>query len=147
MNSITMFCKKCKTEKQDIDFSWKITNKRRNVICKECHRKYAKQHYLNNTEVYVKKAKQHNPKVLLKRRMLLEELKSNGCVVCGEMRLPTLQFHHIDSGEKDLNVSRSTSMKKIISESEKCVVLCANCHFIEHSLLREGKPSQLLLPI
>lgn len=59
--------------------------------------------------------------------------KTLSCLKCGNSDFRVLEFHHID--EKQFNIGDATnkgfSKKKIISEIEKCEVLCANCHRIE----------------
>ena len=63
------------------------------------------------------------------------ELKTK-CNRCGFDNPIALVFHHIDPSQKDLNVSvaisRGWSKEKILTEIEKCEVVCANCHAIEH---------------
>lgn len=42
-------------------------------------------------------------------------------------------FHHIDPTQKDFTIAKtSKSLKKLKSELDKCIVLCANCHRREH---------------
>lgn len=125
------------------NFSWK--NKSKNKLqhkCKLCHKKYIKCHYKDNKNDYIKRAIRDKKKEYDKDRLLLEELKKDGCKICGEKRLPTLDFHHLDPNKKDESISKLHSRKKILEESKKCVILCKNCHSIEHYLLRLGK-SQL----
>ena len=62
---------------------------------------------------------------------------SHPCVACGESRVPCLDFHHLDGGDRvtisDL-VNNHVSLKLLFSEMEKCIILCANCHRMIHSL-------------
>lgn len=72
------------------------------------------------------------------RLVWLKELKANSpCVVCGESDPACIEFHHLDSDEKDGTISgliRSThDMSKIQEEVDKCVPLCANCHRKVHA--------------
>ena len=48
-------------------------------------------------------------------------------------------FHHRDPNEKDINVVKikGRSWKRIVIELDKCDVLCANCHRLEHSKLHK----------
>jgi len=70
----------------------------------------------------------------LNHRKMLNELvkkrKSLGCAICGEKDNRCLDFHHTSG--KEMNISRSVrlclSKERIISEIDKCVVVCANCH-------------------
>ena len=62
---------------------------------------------------------------------IVAEHKSSGCSLCGYNKsISALCFHHKDPSEKEANVSslRQASMKRIVSEIEKCIVVCANCH-------------------
>ena len=56
------------------------------------------------------------------------------CQKCGGVFSPAVyDFHHV--GEKDGNPSyliANSSVEKIAEEIEKCVLLCANCHRMEH---------------
>jgi len=58
------------------------------------------------------------------------------CVRCGEDRPPALDFHHVDPASKERSVSRMVAFgyakEKIRAEIDKCEVLCANCHRVEH---------------
>jgi hypothetical protein len=57
------------------------------------------------------------------------------CQKCnGVFDLAVYDFHHI--GQKDgspSNMIGNASIQKIAEEIEKCVLLCANCHRIEHA--------------
>ena len=58
---------------------------------------------------------------------------------CGE----ALEFHHLESSEKDFGISNqgyTRSWKRVEEELKKCMLLCANCHREVHAslqLLRE----------
>ena len=69
----------------------------------------------------------------LKRKTHLINLKGGGCEICGyNKNLAALEFHHIDRDTKESQLDARTlsnsSMGWIMSEFEKCMVLCANCH-------------------
>ena len=59
------------------------------------------------------------------------------CVKCDyDGNIAALTFHHIEPDNKDFNISshkNSKSWIEICKELDKCVILCANCHNIEHS--------------
>ena len=59
---------------------------------------------------------------------------NKGCARCGFNEHPVaLEFDHIDPSKKSKTVSQLVKkgvMKNIISEIEKCQVLCSNCHRI-----------------
>jgi hypothetical protein len=59
-------------------------------------------------------------------------LKNKICIDCSESDPVVLQFDHIDKATKDLAVcemvNRGYNTQRILMESLKCVVRCANCH-------------------
>ena len=62
------------------------------------------------------------------------------CVDCGQRHTATLHFHHRNSEDKVFNISdaanKGLSLNTIKKEIEKCIVLCANCHFKRHYNMR-----------
>ena len=95
---------------------------------------YRKKWYAKNKTVYrnyIRKAKK-------KKSSWFTALKASlSCEVCKENRWPTLDFHHRDPTKKDISISKAIqdcwSQKKVLEEIDKCIVLCANCHRIEHA--------------
>jgi len=71
-----------------------------------------------------------------KNREWFKSLKTTlKCKICGEDRVPCLDFHHRDFSEKDMNISRyisSWKIERILKEIAKCDILCSNCHRILH---------------
>ncbi len=65
------------------------------------------------------------------------------CVNCGQRHPATLHFHHLNSEDKVFNISSAVnqgfSLDSIMKEIEKCIVLCANCHAIQHYNMRNKK--------
>ena len=63
------------------------------------------------------------------------------CADCGERHPATLQFHHVNSEDKQFNIADAVrdgiSLDRIKKEIEKCIVLCANCHAIRHYRMRK----------
>lgn len=72
-----------------------------------------------------------------RRKERLRELKRDrACKRCGFSDPRALQFHHRDPSEKSFTISKKAwqvSEERLMAEVEKCDVLCANCHMIEHS--------------
>lgn len=66
----------------------------------------------------------------INKKFILDYLKNNSCVACGESDVVVLEFDHIK--DKTYNISHMVgSCKKIqdiILEIQKCQVLCSNCH-------------------
>jgi hypothetical protein len=72
-----------------------------------------------------------------RKRKALADIKLNaGCCVCGYNKChAALQFDHINPLEKSFNIGENTGSKPLdvlIAETEKCRVICANCH-AEHT--------------
>lgn len=68
-----------------------------------------------------------------------EYKKSLKCIHCGESNHLVLQFHHPDLEKKEFAIStkrRNHSFEKLMIEINKCLVLCANCHILEHNKLK-----------
>jgi 5-methylcytosine-specific restriction endonuclease McrA len=67
-----------------------------------------------------------------KVRKLAVELKGGKCELCGYDRcLEALEFHHLSTDDKDFGISDrgyTRSWEKIVSEIDKCALLCSNCH-------------------
>lgn len=111
-------CSKCGKEKSITEFYKK--GERLQAECKECFKERRLQAY------YEKQEK-------------VNEIKcDSGCVVCGYSEHSVcLDLHHRDGEDKENNVSRlvtqNASWKKIQSEIDKCIVLCAICHRKLHS--------------
>lgn len=57
------------------------------------------------------------------------------CSVCDENNICCLEMHHKDPSEKDFSLSKKSNknLKLIISEAEKCICLCSNCHKKVHA--------------
>lgn len=66
------------------------------------------------------------------------QYKGGKCQGCGyDKCIRALTFHHIDSKQKDFNISSSTvSWETIRKELDKCILLCANCHAEVHDGVR-----------
>jgi len=59
-------------------------------------------------------------------------LKGGKCCLCGyDKCLASLEFHHLDPTLKEVSTKQgmsSLSGKKFLAETEKCILVCANCH-------------------
>ncbi len=74
----------------------------------------------------------------LARKLQLVEAAGGCCSICGYHRnLAALTFHHTDSSEKDFKLDmRSLSnrtLKSVLSELDKCILVCHNCHAELHN--------------
>jgi len=66
------------------------------------------------------------------KRERLQKLKDKPCVDCGGKFPPVcMDFHHM--GVKLFSIGQSlshSSWQALLKETEKCILLCANCHRI-----------------
>ena len=70
-----------------------------------------------------------------KRKLWAIEYLGGKCSSCGETFHPAVyEFHHTDPSTKDRDPSKmlQLSLTRLTEELDKCVLLCANCHRIEH---------------
>lgn len=126
-------CTKCKSVLDESMFNWKQKGVKLSYHCKNCSRKYVKEHYANNKGYYVSKAKNRN-------KMLREEaysyigpyLLSHPCVDCGETNILVLEFDHRLRKMKESEISHIITnggrLSKVINEIAKCDIRCSNCH-------------------
>ena len=133
-------CLGCGQERDaEKDFSWKYKDRGiRNTRCRYCQSQVSKQHYKNNKQPYLDRARAREPLVAEdNRRKLTDYLSCHPCVDCGETDIRVLDFDHV-RGKKSGDISRMMnigySWSTIEAEIAKCEVRCANCHRI-----REGK--------
>jgi len=68
---------------------------------------------------------------------IIKDSGKDKCSVCGYNKcFAAIDFHHIDSSEKKIGMAYLLGRKPTperISELEKCISLCANCHRELHS--------------
>lgn len=64
-------------------------------------------------------------------RRVVDEYKRQRPCACGEADIRCLEFHHTSTNKVETvanAVRNGWSLKRIMSEIQKCVLLCANCH-------------------
>lgn len=69
------------------------------------------------------------------------ELMGGKCARCGYAEYScALDFHHVDASTKDVAFGtwRGWSWERVLKELPKCILLCKNCHAVEHHLLRQA---------
>jgi hypothetical protein len=96
--------------------------------CKECLRKYSKQHYEANKPSYLAARTRTN----IRLRQWFESLKDRPCADCGQSYEPwVMEFDHPDGSTKVASVSelmRQHRSAAVRVEVAKCDLVCANCH-------------------
>jgi len=116
---------------------------------KEKAREYQRQYHLKN---WVNRKVKHNENKRKRRAILASWLKSYkkdlACISCNENHPACLDFHHINSKEKEGTVanmiSEGYSMKTIRAEINKCIVLCRNCHAKKHYQIEDANGNALI---
>ncbi|GEM_PF-1243068 len=129
---LNVVCSSCNRNLSFENYSFR--DKKRSIlnkVCKTCHSKYRKKHYLDNKEKYIEKAKSWNQKQkAVLRGYIFQVLENSQCVDCGEKDVIVLEFDHLSN--KKLSITQmyrnSSSLQSIKKEVEKCVVRCVNCH-------------------
>lgn len=126
-------CPKCKQELDESEFNWKIKDVRRAVHCKNCARRYIREHYAQNQRYYIEKAKVRRLRLKeIALAYIIRYLQIHHCVDCGEEDIVVLEFDHKERKDKKVDISRmvhsGTELHKIVEEMIKCEVRCANCH-------------------
>lgn len=124
--NLTKVCSRCNNE---LELSKFAANRTRSdglsSNCKLCQKEYHKNHYQNNKDYYVKKARHHTSKI----EQWVREFKQKPCADCGkEYPYYVMQFDHLSDKEFVLAKARLFSKEKILEEIHKCEVVCANCH-------------------
>lgn len=127
----TKFCSKCQTTKSVDDFHKK--HGKLVKYCAVCQNEYSRSHYQRNKQYYLIRNRTRKDE---RRQWLLDFLKDKICEICGENRTPCLDFDHVDPLMKSFNIGqglflRGLGMEQIVTEIEKCRILCANCHRLE----------------
>lgn len=110
-------CRRCGQEKSRADFYEQADRKSGASYCKSCFNQYC-------VERWISKKKQ------------AIAYKGGRCCRCGyDRHYAALQFHHLDPRQKDVSWAklRLRSWTKIRAELDKCELLCANCHAVEHA--------------
>lgn len=91
-----------------------------------------------NEKWYAENKKARIAQVRQRKKLIREKLndykRSSGCQRCSENHPRALDFHHV-KGKKYLvsfMISEGFSVDSIMKEARKCILLCANCHRLEH---------------
>ena len=136
---MTKVCTGCGQERDvEHDFSWKYKERGiRNTRCKYCQSIRSKQHYKQNKQTYLERARTREVLVIEdNQRKLIEYFSYHPCVDCGQTDVRVLDFDHV-RGKKSNDISKmmaiGCSWSTIEVEIAKCEVRCANCHRIRES--------------
>lgn len=147
----TLRCKQCGFEGDEKNFyPDKKSKTGRRTICKKCHIKnvgnraktksseikiYHHNYYLKNKDKTVLAKDEYKDFIFSLKR---------SCLKCGESRLCSIDFHHVNPEEKSFNINRRSVKKDrelVRKEAKKCISLCRNCH-AEFHYLYKAKPDK-----
>lgn len=123
-------CRRCGESKEVSQFSRRMKSPDGlQDRCRQCNTEQARENYRANPERYAKLAIQRNEE--LKKR--IRQLKNVPCVDCGQSFDPVcMDFDHLPEFTKSMDISlmmrHRFSWEKILAETRKCEVVCANCH-------------------
>lgn len=125
-------CSKCNQEK-DIDLFVKnyrklgaYTNR-----CKSCRTEYQREYSARNLLEINKKSKIRRDA----RKLRAIQYLGGKCNHCQQVVHPAaFDFHHVDPTTKDIEIGNlmTLSDENVFKELDNCILLCANCHRIEH---------------
>jgi len=92
---------------------------------------------LNYSFFMMTKSKRYRTKLLL----YLYEYRGNKCEKCGLQNdtLGFYDFHHIEPANKSFGIGAQIGRIKkaeLLKEVDKCLMLCPNCHRLEHLNMR-----------
>ncbi len=132
----TKKCTKCSKEKPLGDFhTYSKSKDGKYTQCKECAYKANKQTYFRTSGKRNKYIIERRRKIANKRLEYLISLNLK-CERCGFDHIAALDFHHLVPENKKYVISNlrwsGCSEKTFREEIKKCIVLCSNCHRIEH---------------
>ena len=107
--------------------------------CKECGRIYKYARSKGHGKTICNSCYQKRRIKEVKKKAV--EYKGGKCENCGyNNSLRALSFHHLDPKIKDFQISGSHCRKWEIVQKEldKCILLCANCHYEIHEKIDAG---------
>lgn len=131
-----MVCPKCLISKPTADFYLRKRGPRAGKYyekCKLCMKIRGRAYYHANRERQLFLALRRRKNDYYEKRAILNKIKNVPCKDCGRsFPYYVMDFdHRHGTGKlKDISHTISWSIDRIIRETEKCDVVCANCHRI-----------------
>lgn len=125
-------CTRCEKRKNLDDFAWKNKSKEtKSSWCKECFRASYRDRYANDPKEKERVMAKSRQNKIENKEKIIEYLKNNPCVDCGESDPIVLEFDHkevIGGKGKRIPHFLSRSWARVAEEIKKCEIRCANCH-------------------
>lgn len=105
-------------------------------VCKLCHHEFK-----NYQSRCIARCGSCNTKIRrFRAKAAAIEFLGGKCVKCGwNGNQASLQFHHLKGKDFTIGNVANKSWDSIKTEMQKCVLLCANCHMIEHSTKNDSE--------
>lgn len=129
---------------------WQVENKDKVKDLKKKYYESNKEHHLEVKKVRRAATKEETAAYMKawraeQREWYKEFKKSLKCSRCPESRSVCLDFHHTDPATKEHGIAFLVKYGKdaILKEFAKCIVLCANCHRMEHAKMEEENAQEL----
>ena len=143
----TKICTKCKTEKPISEYYPKIKSRAGlQSACKSCLIELNKKRYKENKYVRTMAkltAKESRDRLLIITNSIKLKYK---CCFCNETEVCCLDFHHKNEKDKDTEVAYlrlAKSKTRLITEINKCIVVCSNCHRKIHNNILDCSNKEL----
>ena len=123
-------CTKCGQSKSLLEFwSHRWLGLQLHYWCRDCMKSAKQQYYRENIQAErtraIVRSKAH--------RAILQRIKlERGCAECGYAEHPAaLEFDHLPGEGKSFPLKEvHRALAKLLAETEKCDVVCANCHAV-----------------
>ncbi len=151
-------CRKCKIEKPLSEFCKRKCEKDGlQKWCRICNRAAGKKWRIDNPEkerIHSGRwrKKHREVEVKIKRRLrriyrikwlkIITDRKMDYCSVCGYNKCKAaIHFHHVNVSEKINGIAycfQHPPTTERLKELDKCIALCANCHYELHDKLRKA---------
>lgn len=138
MGVIFRVCNTCGCEKKLEDFAKGCGYLGHRAKCKQCTNEVVRKNYNKTKDVLNSK---RNDRIQANKKRLKEylggELVCTHCDYTHDSFTP-FDFHHLDPTTKESNPSAlyNSAWVTLKEEIDKCVLLCKNCHALEHERLR-----------
>ena len=124
-------CSGCEQAKPLELFNWRRKEHgQRDNLCRPCRAAYKHEHYSANRQRYIDQSR-HRKQALARERtaFLIAYFEEHPCLDCGEGDPVVLEFDHLRDKAFDIGQALPyRSWASILAETDKCEVVCANCH-------------------
>lgn len=131
-------CSVCRKYKPLEHFAIRSKTGTRRHDCKDCYNIKRRAQYKNDKDHKQQGISRRRKNKFKLKKWFLEIKSQYECTDCGESDPACIDFHHYperrNNGPTICQLLNSVSRKdKILSELEKCIALCANCHRKRHA--------------